>query len=98
MINISKQLPISVLIASHNEANLLEDCLKSLWFCDEIILVDLQSIDETLSIANMYVNRIIEHPKVDMVEDLFIEHIPILKNDWVILIDPDERIDALLEK
>lgn len=93
----SEKLPISVLIASCNDGPLLEDCLKSLWFCDEILLVDLESTDSSLEIAKAYNTSIHQHKKVELVEFLFPEFIPKLKNDWVMLIDPDERIDPELE-
>lgn len=92
-----KQLPISALVVSRNEGNLLEDCLRSIAFCEEILLIDLESEDNTSQIAQKYTNRIIRIPRVEMVEHLFPEYIPMLKNDWVMLIDPDERIDPSLE-
>lgn len=91
-----EKLPISVLIASCNDGFLLEDCLKSLSFCNEILLVDLESNDNTKDIAALYGISVHKHSKVEMVEYLFPEYIPKLKNDWVMLIDPDERIDPEL--
>jgi glycosyltransferase involved in cell wall biosynthesis len=93
----TEKLPISVLIASCNDGLLIEDCLKSLGFCDEIILVDLESNDNSAEIASKYGAVIYQHKRVEMVEYLFSEYIPKLKNDWVMLIDPDERIDPELE-
>lgn len=92
----SEKLPISVLIASCNDGFLLEDCLKSLSFCSEILLVDLESGDATKEIAEAYHAKVYAHSRVEMVEYLFPEFIPKLKNDWVMLIDPDERIDPEL--
>lgn len=92
------KLPISALVVSRNEGNLLEDCLKSIHFCEEIVVIDLESDDNTMKIAKMYANRIFHIPTVEMVEHLFSDYIPILRNDWVMLIDPDERIDSSLEE
>lgn len=92
-----EKLPISVLIASCNEGHLLEDCLKSLAFCDEIYFVNLGSTDKSVEIAKKYATKIIEYQKVEMIEEIFPKFIPKLQNDWVLLIDPDERIDTLLQ-
>jgi glycosyltransferase involved in cell wall biosynthesis len=88
------KLPCSALVASHNEGFILEDCLKSIQFCDEIALVNLGSTDNTSEIAQKYASKVIDDKKVELVEELFPTHIPQLKNDWVLLIDPDERIDS----
>jgi glycosyltransferase involved in cell wall biosynthesis len=88
----SEKLPVSALVASYNEGNLLEDCLKSLQFCDEIYFVNLGSTDNTLEIAKKYATIVEEFHKVPRIEDMHPLYIPKLKHDWFILIDPDERI------
>ncbi len=92
------KLPISALVASSNEGFLLADCLQSINFCDEIVLVDLGSTDNTIEIGEKYAGKVIEEQKVELVEQLFPKCIPALSNDWVMLIDPDERIDPELKK
>jgi len=87
-----KKQPISALVASCNEGHLLEDCLKSLQFCDEIYFINLGSTDNSLEIAQKYANVIEEFHKVPRIEDVHPIYIPKLKYDWFILIDPDERI------
>lgn len=86
------KLPISVLLASCNEAHLLEDCLKSITFCDEIYFVNIGSTDNSVTIAKKYTSTIIEEKKYPRIEDIHPIYIPKLKYDWFILIDPDERI------
>lgn len=44
-------LPITVIVPTCNEAANLAGCLRSLRFCDQIIVVDSQSTDETAAIA-----------------------------------------------
>lgn len=86
------KLPVSALVASCNEAHYLEDCLKSLWFCDEIYGVDLDSDDASMEIFQRYADKVERHPKVPLIEKIHPVYIPRLKHDWIILIDPDERI------
>lgn len=87
------KLPISALVASCNEGHLLEDCLKSLQFCDEVFVVNLNSKDNTEQIANQYATKcILETEDKGFFDAYHSKYIPKLKNDWFILIDPDERI------
>lgn len=88
----TKKLPISAFIASCNEGHLLEDCLKSIDFCDEIVGVNLESTDNTKAIMEKYCTRYIEHKRVPIIEEIHPIFVPELKNDWFIVIDPDERI------
>jgi glycosyltransferase involved in cell wall biosynthesis len=92
------KLPISALVVSYNEGFLLEDCLDSIQFCDEIVVIDLKSNDNTLQIANKMATSAFQEDKVELVEHLFPQYIPQLKHDWVMLIDPDERIDRELKE
>lgn len=87
-----EKLPISVLVASCNEGHLLEDCLQSLQFCDEVYFVNLGSSDNSVEIAKKYATIVEEFHKVPRIEDMHPIYIPKLKHDWFILIDPDERI------
>ena len=86
------KLPISALVVSCNEGYLLEDCLKSLSFCDEIVGVNLESNDNTEALFKRYANSYENLSRVPLVEEIHPLVIPLLKNDWIILIDPDERI------
>jgi len=90
------KLPISALVVSYNEGFQLENCLKSIQFCKEIVLIDLESKDNTSEIGKKYACKSVVEKKVELVEQLFPKYIPSLSNDWVMLIDPDERIDPEL--
>ena len=45
---------ISGIIITKNEEEMLDDALKSLSFCDEILIIDNYSTDKTLEIAQKY--------------------------------------------
>jgi glycosyltransferase involved in cell wall biosynthesis len=87
-----EKLPISALVASYNEGHLLQDCLESLQFCDEIFFVDLGSTDQSIDIANKIATKTVQFHHVSRIEEIHPIFIPQLKNEWFILIDPDERI------
>lgn len=81
---------ISALVVVYNEEKYLEACLKQLLFCDELVVVDLGSEDHSLQIASKYATRIMKIPFTDLVEAVHCRIIPQLKNNLVLIIDPDE--------
>lgn len=87
-----KKLPISAIVTGYNEGYLLEDCLKSISFCEDISYVDLGSTDNSKEIALRLGVTVIEHERVPMVEIIHKELCSQTKYEWVLIIDPDERI------
>lgn len=81
---------ISALVVAYNEEKYLDACLKQLLLCDELVVVDLGSKDKSLPIASQYATKIIKLPFIDLVESVHCQVIPQLKNNLVLIIDPDE--------
>ncbi len=86
---------LSAVIITHNAAGQLEDCLRSLSFVSEIIIMDSGSDDKTGDVAQLYNARFIHQDwlgygaqKRKAVEQA--------ENDWVLCIDADERISEEL--
>jgi len=84
------------IVAVYNEATKLRRCLSSLKFCDQIILVDMNSTDTSPVIAREFTQHIIQHERVDIVEIIRKWVLQFAENDWVVLIDPDEVVPACL--
>lgn len=83
---------ISAVAITLNEASAMQGFLESLWFADEIIIVDSQSTDATVAIAS-------ENEKVTVFQRAFDNFsaqknfaISKANNDWVVFFDPDEEI------
>lgn len=91
-----KKYPLSTIIVGFNEENIIEDCFRSIEFCDEIIFVDLGSIDRTKDIARKFTSNIFTHERVPTVEIIHQEFIDKIKYDWLLILDPDERISSSL--
>jgi glycosyltransferase involved in cell wall biosynthesis len=70
--------------------------LKSLSFCDEIIVVDDQSIDQTQEFAEKKDARIFVHPLADNWAQQRNFGLKKAKGDWVLFIDADERVTEAL--
>ncbi len=47
----AKRAPVSGCVICYQEADRIEDCLRSLRFCDEVVVVDSGSTDETRAVA-----------------------------------------------
>lgn len=95
----SEKLPISAITVSFNEGYLLDACLSKLTFCDEIILVDMESSDNTVEIAQKYATKILTHHKVPLVEIALANIIPKTKHDWILFMDPDGVVsDGLIDE
>lgn len=84
--------PISAIVVNFNEAELLDSCLQSINFCDEIIVVDLGSSDNSVPIAKARATKVLRYERVPIVEIVRHWAVPQTKHDWVLITDPDEVI------
>ncbi len=82
---------ISILIPTHNEENNIRDCLESLKWADEIVIVDSYSTDNTLKIAREFTNKILQHEYINSASQKNWA-IPQLSNEWIMIVDSDERV------
>ncbi|MCC5813731.1 MAG: glycosyltransferase family 2 protein [Leptospira sp.] len=89
--------PISACIITLNEEHNIERCLKSLDFCDEIILVDSGSTDSTISIAKKYKANVFTRT-FDNYSSQKNFAISLAKNSWILSIDADEEISSSLKE
>lgn len=86
-----KILVSAVIITKNEEAN-IEDCLKSVHgWVDEIIVVDDESTDQTVQIAEKYADKVF-HRKMDNEGTHRNWAYAQAKNAWVLSLDADERI------
>ena len=83
-------MEISAFIVTYNEEKRLRDCLKSLSFCDQIVVVDLGSTDRSVEIARSCNVQLAKHAPVPFVEEVWADVIPMLNHNWVLRADPDE--------
>lgn len=90
------KLPISAVVVSLNEGHILKPCLRALSFCDEVVLIDLESDDESATIGRNCGARVISRPRAEYVEVNQCWIVDKVKHDWILYIDPDEIIDDTL--
>lgn len=91
------QNKISVVIITGNEENNIKDCLESVTWADEVIVVDSDSTDETVKIAKEYTEKVFIHKwKGYSAQKTYA--LTLAKNDWILSLDADERVSADLSK
>jgi len=87
---------ISAVINTHNEEQNIRYCLETLQWCDEIIVVDMESEDKTVEIAKEYTDKIFNHPKVLAFDIARKDAVEKATGDWILLIDADEMVPKSL--
>jgi len=91
-------MAITAIIITKNEETMLPDCLKSLNWVDELIIVDSDSQDKTTEIAKKYNSKIISTPDSTdyaTARNLGLKH---AARSWIFYIDADERVTSSLKK
>jgi glycosyltransferase involved in cell wall biosynthesis len=85
-------LPVSVIVPVRNEARNLPRCLEALAGVGEVYVIDSQSTDDTIAIAQAYGARVVQFhyaggwPKK---RQWVMDTLP-LAYDWILLLDADE--------
>jgi len=90
------KIKISAVVNTRNEEKNIAECLKTLNFCDEIVVVDMESQDSTKEIAKQFTERVYDHKMVGYVEPARNFAIKKAIGDWILVVDADERIPKSL--
>ncbi|MBP9781470.1 glycosyltransferase family 2 protein [Candidatus Woesebacteria bacterium] len=89
---------ITAIVTTHNAAKTLPECLQSLSFVDEIIVIDMESTDETRAIARKFHTKVLSIPPAEYVELIRNSSITEGTKPWILLVDPDETIPQRLQQ
>ncbi|QQG47034.1 MAG: glycosyltransferase family 2 protein [Candidatus Woesebacteria bacterium] len=95
------EIKISSIIIAKNEEKMIKDCINSLHWTDEIIVIDNNSTDKTVSIAKNLGAKIFKF-KSDADKGHFAEireyAATKANSEWLLYIDADERVPENLKK
>src|SRR5215467_3987781 len=87
---------LTAIVPTFNEESNIDDCLASLEFADEILLVDSFSTDRTVELARA-------RPKVRVIQHAYEGNGPQcnwameqVAHEWILIVDADERVPEAL--
>jgi len=87
---------VAAVIPTKNVAGIIAGTLESLWFCDEIVVVDMFSTDDTRAVCEQYANvRFFQRD--DYIYGNFNFGVEQAKSEWIIRLDSDERLSPELQ-
>jgi glycosyltransferase involved in cell wall biosynthesis len=90
---------VSVLLLTHNEELNLPRCLNALRWCDDIVIVDSGSTDNTVEIARECGAQVLKRPFDDFASQRnFGLDNAIWKYEWILHLDADEIITQEFER
>ena len=94
-VSVADRCGLSACIITYNEQDRIEACVRSVGFCDEVLVVDSHSTDETRARAAALGARVIERdwPGYRSQKQFAVEA---ASNDWVLCVDADERVSGQL--
>ncbi len=91
----NRKTKISVTVRTFNEERNLQECLESVSWADEIVVVDSLSTDNTVAIAKKFTDRVILQKWLGHIgQSQYATHQT--KNLWVLHMDADERVSPAL--
>jgi glycosyltransferase involved in cell wall biosynthesis len=94
-LNAAPRAPLSAVLITRNAASVLEPCLQSLAFVEEIVVIDSASSDSTAEVAKRYGARVVQKEWLGYgrQKQFAVEQ---AKHDWVLCIDADEQVSPEL--
>ncbi len=89
--------PLSVIVTTYNEERNIADCLESVLWADEILVVDSYSDDQTVELARAFPVQILEREYFGSAaqKNWSMDQV---KHTWVLILDADERVPEELAR
>jgi glycosyltransferase involved in cell wall biosynthesis len=87
---------LSATVLAKNEAANLPSCLEALSFCDEIVVLDNGSTDDTAALARAAGAIVLNHDGMPGFGALHNMASDAATGDWILVIDADERVTPAL--
>lgn len=89
---------VTALVHTKNSEQTLEHCLKSLKFADQLLVVDMESSDDSRAIAKKHGATVLSHKDVGYVEPARQFGLSHVTSDWTLIVDADEEVPESLAK
>lgn len=90
-------MKISVVILTFNEESNIRDCLESVTWADEIVIMDSYSTDKTVEYAQIYTKVVYQQKWLGYSKqrNLALEK---ASGEWILVLDADERVSPQLKE
>ena len=89
------KVPLSVVIIAKNEASRIADCLKSIDWAGEVIVLDDFSTDNTVEVCKQFTPKVYQR-RTDSEGKQRNHAYSLASNEWVLSLDADERVSPEL--
>ncbi len=89
-------MSLSVIVITRNEQENIAECLQTLSFADELIVVDYDSLDQTAAIARSMGALVLVTPDWPGFGKQKNRALALAQGEWVLSIDADERVSPQL--
>ena len=90
-------LKISAVVITKNEESNIRECLETISWCDEMIVVDSNSLDRTVEFARQFTHKVFSVQFQDVAQKR-IHSLTHTANEWVLFLDADERVTPELRR
>ena len=87
---------ISACVTTFNEEHNIERCLRSLDWCDEIVVVDSFSRDRTVELCKQFTPRVYQHEWLGYIGQKNLIR-GLATHPWVLFVDADEEVSPALK-
>lgn len=84
------RLKVTAYVITYNEEKKIKDCLESIKWADEIVVLDSFSTDRTVEICKEYADKVVQE-KFEGFGKLRNTALAHTSNDWIFSLDSDER-------
>lgn len=92
------KLPVSVLVHTLNEEKNIRNCLETVKWADEIVIIDMYSDDKTVILASKYTDKIFYHERMGYADPARQFGLEKASNNWVLILDADELVPRKLKE
>ena len=91
-------MKLSVVIIAKNEKDMIGECLDSVAFAEEVVIVDNGSIDNTVPLAEKRKSSVIVKTKTEDFSKLRNLGMETARGEWILYVDSDERVSSMLRR
>jgi glycosyltransferase involved in cell wall biosynthesis len=85
-------MPLSVIIHTKNAASTITRTLKSVSFADEVVIIDMESSDETVALARDFTDKIYTHADEGYADPARNFGLGKATHPWILVVDADEEV------